>query len=98
MRYGICLANLGTFSDPRVPVELGLAAEEMRHASDVEPKPIIAVGIERRTITDADPRKRAQGFARNEDFAAPLRRKRSREAAERRAYFFRKIVRSRGCR
>src|SRR3954449_7318702 len=27
MRYGICLANLGTFSDPRVPVELGLAAE-----------------------------------------------------------------------
>src|SRR6185437_8879174 len=28
MRYGICLANLGTFSDPRVPVELGLAAEE----------------------------------------------------------------------
>jgi probable F420-dependent oxidoreductase len=27
MRYGICLSNLGTFSDPRVPVELGLAAE-----------------------------------------------------------------------
>src|SRR3954468_16053293 len=30
MRYGICLANLGTFSDPRVPVELGLAAEAHR--------------------------------------------------------------------
>src|SRR6476646_11339510 len=33
MRYGICLANLGTFSDPRVPVELGLAAEA--HGWDV---------------------------------------------------------------
>ena len=27
MRYGICLANIGTYSDPRVPVGLALAAE-----------------------------------------------------------------------
>ena len=27
MRYGICLANIGTFSDPRVPVELAQAAD-----------------------------------------------------------------------
>lgn len=32
MRYGICLANIGSFSDPRVPLELALAAEE--HAWD----------------------------------------------------------------
>ena len=28
MRYGICLANLGSFSDPHVPLELAVAAEE----------------------------------------------------------------------
>jgi probable F420-dependent oxidoreductase len=27
VRYGICLANIGTFSDPRVPLSLGQAAE-----------------------------------------------------------------------
>jgi len=27
VRYGICLANIGTFSDPRVPVELAQTAE-----------------------------------------------------------------------
>jgi alkanesulfonate monooxygenase SsuD/methylene tetrahydromethanopterin reductase-like flavin-dependent oxidoreductase (luciferase family) len=27
MRYGICLANIGSFSDPYVPLELALAAE-----------------------------------------------------------------------
>ena len=28
MRYGICLANLGSYADPRVSVELAIAAEE----------------------------------------------------------------------
>jgi probable F420-dependent oxidoreductase len=28
MRFGICLANIGSFSDPRVSLELSLAAEE----------------------------------------------------------------------
>src|SRR5438094_7734160 len=27
MRWGICLANIGSFSDPRVPLELAVAAE-----------------------------------------------------------------------
>src|SRR2546422_11147239 len=27
MRWGICLANIGSFSDPRVPLELAIAAE-----------------------------------------------------------------------
>jgi alkanesulfonate monooxygenase SsuD/methylene tetrahydromethanopterin reductase-like flavin-dependent oxidoreductase (luciferase family) len=30
VRYGICLANIGTFSDPGVPVELAQAAEANR--------------------------------------------------------------------
>jgi probable F420-dependent oxidoreductase len=27
MRFGICLANIGSFSDPQIPIELALAAE-----------------------------------------------------------------------
>ena len=32
-----------------------LAAEEMRHAGDVEPEPVIAVGIERRAVAARGP-------------------------------------------
>ena len=41
--------------------KLCLAAEEMRHAGDIEPKPILAANVECRTVTDAEPRERAQG-------------------------------------
>ena len=27
MRFGICLSNIGSFSDPQIPLELALAAE-----------------------------------------------------------------------
>jgi hypothetical protein len=36
--------------------KLGLAAEEMRHAGDVEPKSVLFVGVESRAIMNAESR------------------------------------------